>query len=64
MKSKKFLILPILFLSALSLSLLKNKKNIKQKNNQITSNDLNVDEHNQKDVIVWLYFLFKKNSLY
>lgn len=51
MKLNKFLVLSSLLLSALSLSLLKNKKNLKQKDNHLSNQEL-IDEDNQNDMDV------------
>jgi hypothetical protein len=59
MKFNKILILSLLFINALSLSLLKNKKNMKQKDYQLTNKDLNDDEDNQNDFdVIFFNFIF------
>lgn len=52
MKLNKLLVLSILFISALSLSLLKNKKNSKQKDTPVTNQDSieGKDKHIDSDV--------------
>ncbi len=61
MKLNKFLLLSILFLYAHSLSLSKNKKNLKHNQNELTNQEL-IDEDNQNemDVIVLKNFLSLK----
>lgn len=64
--NNKILIFSILFISALSLSIMKNKKNLKKKDYQLTNKDLNDDDDSQNDFDVIfnnLFFFIRKKFL-